>query len=196
MLKKQFNDKYAILAREKKLRSRSWFKLDELQKKEKIFYKGINIVDLGSTPGGWSKYASSYIGIKGSIMACDILPMNPIKGVTFIQGDLRKKMFLKDFINRCSKKKISVLMSDMSPNISGISIVDMSNATNLLHLALDVCCIVLKKNGTFLSKMFQGQECNHFLQKVQYFFKSIKIRKLNTSRSKSREVYIIAKGRI
>lgn len=195
-LKNHFNDKYAMHARKQKLRSRAWFKLDEIQKKEKIFCEGMTIVDLGCTPGGWSKYAMNYLGAKGLILACDILPMDPIKGVVFIQGDLREKLFLNNFLKRCSLEKVKVLMSDMSPNISGISVIDMANTMCLLNLALDICRVILIKNGTFLAKMFQGKGCNNFLRKVHFLFKNVKIRKLNTSRSKSREVYIIAKGRI
>lgn len=101
---KIFEDKYTILARKKKLRSRAWFKLKEIQEKEKIFFKGINVVDLGCAPGGWSKYAANFLDNTGLIIACDILPIKPIKGVYFIQGDLSKKNFLDKFLQKCKKK--------------------------------------------------------------------------------------------
>lgn len=192
-LKRNFKDKLVIEARKKKLRSRSWFKLYEIQKKEKIFYSGMKVLDLGSSPGGWSKYAVSCLGEKGFVIACDILPMKNIKNVEFMKGNIEDEFFLKNLIKRCKLEKISVVMSDISPNISGISIIDMPNSIKLLNLALMICLKTITPKGVFVFKVFQGENLNVFLKKIKLVFKKVKILNLCSSRYKSRESYIIAK---
>lgn len=192
-LRRNFKDKFVIEAKKKNLRSRSWFKLDEIQKKEKIFYPGLKVLDLGSSPGGWSKYAINCLGKKGLVIACDILPMKNIKNVEFIQGNIKDKFFFKTLINRCNLEKISVVMSDMSPNISGIPTIDIPNSIKLLNLSLMICLKIITSKGIFLSKVFQGKNLDIFLKKIKLIFKTVKILNLNSSRFNSRELYIIAK---
>lgn len=192
-LRRNIKDKFVIIAKKKKLRSRSWFKLDEIQKKEKIFYPGLKVIDLGSSPGGWSKYAASCLGRKGLVIACDILPMKNMNNVEFIQGNIKDNFFFKNFVKRCNLEKISVVMSDMSPNISGIPIIDIPNSIKLLNLSLLICLKTIMPKGTFLSKVFQGKNLDDFLKKIKLLFKKVKILNLRSSRSNSRELYIIAK---
>ncbi|CUR53829.1 Ribosomal RNA large subunit methyltransferase E [Serratia symbiotica] len=193
-LKEHFNDKYVQQAKKNKLRSRSWFKLNEIQKHDKLFNPGMIVLDLGSSPGGWSKYVIKKIGHYGRVIACDILPMSPIPGVEFFQGDLSNTLILKSLLKYIGKIKIQVVISDMAPNISGISSIDIPKSTYLVELALKICRNVLSLNGSFLVKVFHGDEFDACLQKIQSLFKEVKIRKPNACRVNSREVYIVAKG--
>ncbi|BGI50977.1 MAG: 23S rRNA (uridine(2552)-2'-O)-methyltransferase RlmE [Arsenophonus endosymbiont of Ceratovacuna japonica] len=190
-----FNDKYVIQAQKKNFRSRAWFKLDQIQKSDKIFKHGMTVIDLGSSPGGWSKYAASKVGHMGRVIACDLLSMNPIVGVDFLQGDFRDNKILRLLLKLIGNKKIHVVMSDMSPNISGISTVDISCSIHLIQLVLDIWYDILAIEGSFIIKSFQGEGFNEYLTKIRSLFLKVKIRKPDASRSRSREVYIVATGR-
>lgn len=186
----------ALCNRHKKkgLRSRAWFKLEEIQKSDKLFKPGITVVDLGAAPGGWSQYVASLIGNKGRIIACDLLPMDPIVGVDFLQGDFRDELVLKALLERVGEEKVQVVMSDMAPNMSGQPAVDIPRAMYLVELALDMCRDVLAHNGNFIVKVFQGEGFEEYLKQVRAMFKTVKIRKPEASRARSREVYIVAMG--
>lgn len=184
------NDFYVKYSYKNKLRSRSWFKLKEIDEKNNIFKLGMKVIDLGSFPGGWSKYAISKVGLKGSVISFDKKFMNKIKGVNFIQGDINKKDILNKILN--FKKKIHVLISDMSPNISGIKFVDDIKIIKLIKLSLNIAKKVLLKKGIFIVKAFQGIKLDYYIKKIKLFFLKVYLYKPNSSRSSSREIYIIA----
>ncbi|CAK9883716.1 MAG: Ribosomal RNA large subunit methyltransferase E [Candidatus Erwinia impunctatus] len=194
-LQEHFSDKYVQQAQKKGLRSRAWFKLDEIQQSDKLFRPGMNAVDLGAAPGGWSQYAVTQIGSKGCIIACDILPMDPIVGVDFLQGDFREEAVLKALLDRVGEQSVQVVMSDMAPNMTGTPAVDIPRSMYLVELALDMCRDVLAPGGSFLVKVFQGDGFEDYLREIRSLFTKVKIRKPDASRSRSREVYIVATGR-
>lgn len=194
-LNEHFKDQFVLQAQKKGLRSRAWFKLEEIQKTDKLFKPGMTVVDLGAAPGGWSQYVASVIGNKGRIIACDLLPMDPIVGVDFLQGDFRDEAILNALLARVDEDKVQVVMSDMAPNMSGQPAVDIPRAMYLVELALDMCRDVLAPNGSFIVKVFQGEGFEQYLKAIREMFKVVKIRKPQASRARSREVYIVATGR-
>ncbi|WP_343154641.1 RlmE family RNA methyltransferase [Buchnera aphidicola (Pseudoregma panicola)] len=193
-LKRNFKDKNVLIAKEKKLISRSWFKIEEINLKSKIFKKNMNIVDLGSSPGGWSKYASKHIGSNGNIISCDINNMKFTNNIIFYKGNLLNKKFLKLFLKKISIYNIDVLMSDMSPNISGNRCVDNFNIINLLNLSFKICKKIFFKNGIYITKAFEGEYLNKYIKILKDFFVNIKIYKLKSSYNSSRELFIVGKG--
>lgn len=190
-----FSDKYVIQAQKKGLRSRAWFKLDEIQSTDKLFKPGMTVVDLGAEPGGWSQYVVTQIGNSGRVIACDILPMDPIVGVDFLQGDFRDELVLKALTDRVGEDKVQVVMSDMAPNMSGTPSVDIPRSMYLVELALEMAKDVLAPGGSFLVKVFQGEGFDEYLTQIRSLFTKVKIRKPDASRARSREVYIVATGR-
>jgi 23S rRNA (uridine2552-2'-O)-methyltransferase len=194
-IQEHFSDKYVIQAQKKGLRSRAWFKLDEIQQNDKLFKSGVTVVDLGAAPGGWSQYAVTQIGVTGRVIACDILPMDPIVGVDFLQGDFRDERVLNALLERVEDKKVQVVMCDMAPNMSGTPAVDIPKSMYLVELALDMCRDVLAPGGSFLVKVFQGDGFDEYLREIRSLFTKVKIRKPDASRARSREVYIVATGR-
>lgn len=194
-LQEHFSDKYVQQAQRKGLRSRAWFKLDEIQRTDKLFKPGMTVVDLGAAPGGWSQYVVTQIGNAGRIIACDILPMDPIVGVDFLQGDFRDELVLSALMERVGDNKVQVVMSDMAPNMSGTPAVDIPRAMYLVELALEMLRDVLEPGGSFLVKVFQGDGFDEYLRQIRSLFTTVKIRKPDASRARSREVYIVATGR-
>lgn len=190
-----FSDKYVIQAQKKGLRSRAWFKLDEIQSTDKLFKPGMTVVDLGAAPGGWSQYVVTQIGNSGRVIACDILPMDPIVGVDFLQGDFRDELVLKALTDRVGEDKVQVVMSDMAPNMSGTPSIDIPRSMYLVELALEMAKDVLAPGGSFLVKVFQGEGFDEYLTQIRSLFTKVKIRKPDASRARSREVYIVATGR-
>ncbi|MCG7497561.1 23S rRNA (uridine(2552)-2'-O)-methyltransferase RlmE [Vibrio sp. Of7-15] len=193
-LKEHFDDKYVLEAQKRGYRSRAIFKIEEIQNKDKLIKPGMTVVDLGAAPGGWSQYATKIVGDEGQIIACDILPMDPIAGVSFLQGDFREEAVLDALLERIQPDMVDVVMSDMAPNMSGNLSVDQPRAMYLVELALDMCRQVLVPNGSFVVKVFQGESFEQYLQEVRKMFKVVKIRKPDSSRARSREVYIVATG--
>lgn len=193
-LTEHHSDHYVQKAKQQGLRSRAVFKLEEMQAKDKLFKPGMTVVDLGAAPGGWSQYASEKVGMDGMVIACDILQMDPIAGVDFLQGDFREEAVLNALLKRVGEEKVDVLLSDMAPNISGNQSSDQARGVYLVELALDMCHQVLSKKGTFVVKVFQGEGFDAFLAQVKEAFKVVKIRKPDSSRARSREVYIVANG--
>ncbi|MBR0573946.1 MULTISPECIES: 23S rRNA (uridine(2552)-2'-O)-methyltransferase RlmE [Pasteurellaceae] len=193
-LAEHFKDRFVQKAHKQKLRSRAYFKIDEIQQTDHLFKQGMTIVDLGAAPGGWSQYAVSQIGGKGRVIACDILDMNPIAGVDFLQGDFREESVLHALLERVGAKKVDVVMSDMAPNFSGLPSVDIPRSMYLVELALDMCRQVLTKNGSFVVKVFQGEGFDEYLKEIRTMFTKVKVRKPEASRGRSREVYIVAMG--
>ena len=193
-MQEHFQDEYVKKAQAMGLRSRAVFKLMEIQEKDRIIYPGINIVDLGAAPGGWSEYARKLLAKSDKVVALDILPMEPIDGVDFILGDFREQAVLDELFRVLDGGQIDLLLSDMAPNISGNKGMDQPRAIYLGELALDAAHTMLRKGGVFLIKMFQGEGFDDFHRQVKQHFNSVVIRKPKASRARSNEVYILAKG--
>ncbi len=193
-LKEHFDDKYVQLAQKQGLRSRAVFKIDEIQSRDKLIKQGMTIVDLGAAPGGWSQFCVEQVGAHGRVIACDILPMDPIAGVDFLQGDFREESVLSALLDRVGDEKVDIILSDMAPNMSGTVAVDQPRSMYLVELALDMCKQVLANKGSFIVKVFQGTGFEEYLKEVRSLFSVVKIRKPDSSRARSREVYIVATG--
>lgn len=193
-LKEHFDDKYVQKAQKLGLRSRAVFKIEEIQDKDNLIKPGMCVVDLGAAPGGWSQYAVDIVGESGQVIACDILAMDSIAGVDFLQGDFREDAVLDALLNRIDGRNVDVIMSDMAPNMSGNDSVDQARAMYLVELALDMCDQVLKANGSFIVKVFQGEGFEEYFKVMRQRFKSVKTRKPDSSRARSREVYLVATG--
>lgn len=193
-LKEHFDDQYVQKAQKLGLRSRAVFKIEEIQQRDRLIRSGMTVVDLGAAPGGWSQYSVEQVGDKGRVIACDILPMDPIAGVDFLQGDFREEAVLAALLERVGDSKVDVVMSDMAPNMSGTPAVDQPRSMYLVELALDMCRQVLAPNGAFVVKVFQGAGFEEYLKEVRSLFTVVKSRKPDSSRARSREVYIVATG--
>lgn len=193
-LKEHFDDKYVQEAQKRGYRSRAFFKIEEIQNKDKLLKPGMTVVDLGAAPGGWSQYAAEIVGDEGQVIACDILPMDSLPGVNFLQGDFREEAVLEALLTRIKPDMVDVVMSDMAPNMSGNLASDQPRAMYLVELALDMCRQVLAPNGSFAVKVFQGEGFDQYLADIRSMFKVVKIRKPDSSRDRSREVYIVATG--
>lgn len=193
-LKEHFDDQYVQKAQKQGWRSRAVFKLEEIQQKDQLIKPASTVVDLGAAPGGWSQLASQLVGDKGQVIACDILPMDPIVGVDFLQGDFREEAVLNALLERIGGKTVDLVLSDMAPNMSGNDSVDQARSMYLVELALDMCQQVLKPNGSFAVKVFQGSGFDEFFKAMKQAFRVVKTRKPDSSRSRSREVYLVATG--
>ena len=193
-MQEHFDDEYVKKAQKLGLRSRAVFKIEEINNKDKLIKSGMSVVDLGAAPGGWSEYAVKAVGDKGQVIACDILPMDPIAGVDFLQGDFREDAVLKALLSRINGKNIDVVMSDMAANMTGNESADSARSMYLVELALDMCHQVLAKNGAFVVKVFQGEGFEQFMKDVRALFTVVKTRKPESSRARSREVYLVATG--
>jgi len=193
-MQEHFDDEYVKLAQAQGYRSRAVFKLKEIQEKDKFIKPGMNVIDLGAAPGGWSQFARPILGKKSKLIALDILPMEPIEGVVFIQGDFREAAVLDALITTLESAPVDIVLSDMAPNMSGSKGIDQPNAMYLAELALDTAKTVLAKGGDFLVKVFQGEGFEAFYRDVQYHFEKIVIRKPKASRPRSNEVYLLGKG--
>ncbi|QTM69195.1 23S rRNA (uridine(2552)-2'-O)-methyltransferase RlmE [Buchnera aphidicola (Hormaphis cornu)] len=193
-LEEHFKDHYVISSFKNKLRSRAWFKLEDIDKIYHLINKGMRVIDLGCSPGSWSLYAREKVGNQGKVISCDILTMDPIPGVIFFQGNLRNKFFKNLLLKYCNINKVDLVMSDMAPNFTGISSVDMSNVINLAKLSFSICQSVLIYKGSFLVKLFQGEGFDEYLKMIKHFFLTVKVRKPSSSRTRSRELFIVAEG--
>ena len=193
-LQEHVNDKYVKEANKRGLRSRAFFKIEELNQKDKLMKSGDTVVDLGAAPGGWSQFAVEALGADGTVIACDILPMDPIAGVDFLRGDFREQDVLDALLDRIDGKNVDLVMSDMAPNMSGNDTVDQAQSMYLVELALDMCHQVMKPDGKFVVKVFQGEGFDQFMADVKSAFKVVKVRKPESSRARSREVYLVATG--
>lgn len=192
-MQEHFDDEYVKMAKVQGYRSRAVFKLKEIHEKDKLIKTGMNIVDLGAAPGGWSQFARQLLGKNGRLVALDILPMEPIEGVDMIIGDFREELVLNELYAVLNNAPINLVLSDMAPNMSGNKSTDQARAIYLCELALDTAKAVLAKNGTFLVKVFQGEGFEAYFKEVQQVFTTVIIRKPKASRPRSNEVYILAK---
>jgi 23S rRNA (uridine2552-2'-O)-methyltransferase len=193
-LNEHVNDPYVKQAQKDGYRSRSSYKLMQLNEKDRLIRPGMLVVDLGSAPGGWSQVAARLVGAKGRVLATDILPMEPLKNVDFIQGDFTEESVLKQVLEWLGDNKPDVVLSDIAPNISGIDSADQASSMYLVELALDMARQVLKPKGDFVAKVFQGTGSEEFLKDLRTSFDKVLIRKPAASRARSREVYMVAKG--
>ena len=172
-------------------RSRAAYKLIEIDEKYNLFKEKMTVIDLGSAPGGWSQVATKRIGSKGNVIALDLLEMQPIKNVEFIQGDFRDNKVLIEVENKLNNSEIDLVISDMAPNISGIKVVDQSAAIYLNELALEFSCNWLKPNGHLLVKSFIGADFDNFVDSVKPFFKKVLRIKPSSSRDRSSEIFVL-----
>ena len=193
-MQEHFDDEYVKLAQQQGYRSRAVFKLKEIQEKDLIIKPGMNIVDLGAAPGGWSQFARQLLSKNDKLIALDILPMDPLEGVDFIQGDFREEAVIEQLYQTLQGAPVNLVLSDMAPNMSGNKEMDQPRAMYLAELALDTAKTVLIKNGIFVVKLFQGSGFEDFHKEVQQLFTKVVIRKPKASRPRSNEVYILAKG--
>jgi 23S rRNA (uridine2552-2'-O)-methyltransferase len=193
-MQEHFDDEYVKMARVQGYRSRAVFKLKEIQEKDKFIKPGMNVIDLGAAPGGWSQFARPLLGKKSKLIALDILPMEAIEGVVFIQGDFREAAVLDELTAVLDSAPVDIVLSDMAPNMSGSKGIDQPNAMYLAELALDTAKTVLVKGGDFLVKVFQGEGFEAFHRDVQQHFDKVVIRKPKASRPRSNEVYLLGKG--
>lgn len=193
-LQEHVNDPYVKQAQQAGYRSRASFKLLEIQEKDRLIRPGMTVVDLGSAPGGWSQVAAPLVGDRGRVLATDILPMNPLPDVAFIQGDFTDEAVFQQLLDAIGSQPVGLVMSDMAPNISGINAADQAASMYLVELGLDLATRVLAPDGAFLAKLFQGEGFDSLLTQIRQHFASVVIRKPKSSRDRSREVYVVAKG--
>ncbi|MFV2005013.1 MAG: 23S rRNA (uridine(2552)-2'-O)-methyltransferase RlmE [Gammaproteobacteria bacterium] len=202
-LKEHFDDEYVRRSQQDGYRSRATYKLIEIDQKDRLVKPGMTVIDLGAAPGGWSEYCVKKLGKKGIMVALDILPMEPIDGVTIIQGDFREETVFDELMSVMSSGSIGnssesgradLVLSDMAPNISGMGSVDMPRAYYLCELALDFARQVLKPGGVFLVKLFQGEGFEAYNKELKSSFSKVIMRKPKASRPRSREIYALATG--
>jgi 23S rRNA (uridine2552-2'-O)-methyltransferase len=192
-LKEHFDDPFVKKAQQKGYRSRATFKLEEIDLKDKLMRKGMSVVDLGAAPGGWSDYALHRVGESGKVIALDILPMTPLTGVTFIEGDFREESVLAQLNLVLDGQQIDLVLSDMAPNITGVDSIDQPSSIYLTELALDFAINNLSKQGDFLVKVFQGEGFDAYLKVMRETFTKVITRKPEASRARSR-VYLLGRG--
>ncbi len=193
-LKEHFDDVYVKRAQQEGYRSRAVYKLEELDRRDRLLRPGLRVVDLGAAPGGWSQYAAAHVGRNGRIVASDILPMDPIAGVEFVQGDFTEEAVLQQILAQLGDKGAELVISDMAPNISGIGSSDQARAMYLAELAWDFAQKVLLPGGDLVIKVFQGQGYPELYRALQPRFERLAARKPQASRARSREVYVVGKG--
>ncbi|WP_330924327.1 23S rRNA (uridine(2552)-2'-O)-methyltransferase RlmE [Candidatus Sororendozoicomonas aggregata] len=192
-LREHFNDPYVKKSQKDGWRSRASYKLLEIQNKDRVFRSGMKVLDLGAAPGGWSQVAVKQVGDSGRVVASDILSMDPIAGVDFIQGDFTEEASLKGILNTIGATQVDLVISDMAPNMSGRPSVDQPKSMYLAELALDMARQVLCKNGAFLTKVFHGEGFDAYLKDARSSFGKVQTRKPDASRARSREVYLLAR---
>ncbi len=192
-LKEHFDDQYVKRSQEEGYRSRASYKLLELNEKDRLFKPGMTVVDLGSAPGGWSQVAAELVGENGQVIASDILPMDALPGVTFIQGDFTEEAVFERLMQEI-RQPVDLVISDMAPNMSGNAAVDIPGAMYLVELALDMARQTLRPGGSFVAKVFQGEGFDELLGEMRGMFNKVYSRKPDASRARSREVYQIGAG--
>lgn len=193
-LKEHFGDPYVKKAQEAGLRSRSAFKLQEIQEKYHIIKQGMTVLDVGAAPGGWSQLATKWVGGKGRILAVDILPMEPLKDVWILQADMRESSTLDLLALEAGPDGVEVIISDIAPNMSGTDVVDQARGMQLVEMVTETAEVLLQPRGSLIIKVFQGAGFDEWLKTLRGQFAEIKIVKPKASRNRSREVYIVAKG--
>jgi len=193
-MQRHVNDEYVQRAQRDGYRSRASYKLLELQEKDRILKPGQVVVDLGAAPGGWSQVAAAIVGDQGKVFAMDLLEMDAIHGVDFLQGDFREASVLDELMKMLDGRAIDVVISDIAPNTSGVRAVDQPRSMYLCELALDFARNTLKPGGSFVTKIFQGEGFDEYIREARSSFCRVVTRKPKSSRPKSREVYMVATG--
>ena len=191
-LKEHFDDVYVRRAKEEGYRSRASFKLLEIQEQDKLIRQGMTIVDLGAAPGGWSQVAANLAGEKGQVIASDILPIDSLPGVEFLQGDFTEDAVLERLVELLKDRQADLVISDMAPNMSGMKDIDLPRVMYLAELALDLARTVLKPDANFLVKVFHGEGYEELQKALKISFNSVKVRKPKASRARSSEIYLVA----
>lgn len=193
-LDEHHRDFYVKQAKKIGYRSRAAFKLLEIDEKDRLLKPGMVVVDLGAAPGGWSQVASQKVGERGRVFALDVLPMDPVPGVDFLQGDFNEESVAADLLKRIDNASIDLVLSDMAPNMSGMAAIDQPRSFQLSEQALEFAQQVLKPGGNFLVKVFQGEGFDPFLKRLRAVFTKVTVRKPNASRGRSHEVYLVGTG--
>ena len=191
-MQEHFSDAYVKRAQAQGWRSRAVFKLEEIQRRDHLIKPGMTIVDLGAAPGGWSQYAAGVMAGRGLLLALDILPMAPLAGVEFLQGDFTDAAVLAGLRERLAKRPVDLVLSDLAPNITGEADVDQARAMHLAEQALEFARPLLAARGALLVKVFQGAGFEAFLQQLRRGFENVATRKPGASRARSRELYLLA----
>jgi len=194
-LAEHFDDHYVKLAQQKGLRSRSAFKLLELNEKYDLIKPGMIVVDLGAAPGGWCQLALSLVGPRGKVIGLDILPVEPLPDVHIIEGDFTEDEALRELEAVLEGQRVDLVLSDMAPNMSGVAATDQAKAMYLAELALDFVRNHLKPGGNFVVKLFHGEGFDEFVKEARSLFQTVQARKPKASRPRSREVYLLARNR-
>lgn len=195
-MREHVNDPYVQRAQKEGYRSRAAYKLLEIDKRDHLMKPGMVVIDLGAAPGGWSQVAAAKVGVTGKVIALDILPMTPISGVDFIQGDFREASVLAQLQEQLptkgsTVKQVRLVISDMAPNITGIAMTDQASAMYLAELALDLAVQQLQPGGAFLVKVFQGVGFEEYLKLIRQYFTKVVTRKPDASRDRSSELYLL-----
>ncbi len=193
-LKEHHDDPFVQRAQREGYRSRAVYKLIEINEKDRLIQPGMSVLDLGSAPGGWSQVAGVLVGDRGRVLASDILPMDHLPNVTFIQGDFTERETYDQLMQALSGRRLDVVISDMSPNMSGLAAVDQPRAMYLVELATDLALRALSPGGAMLTKVFQGEGFEEWFRQIRERFERVITRKPSASRPRSREVYVVATG--
>ena len=186
------SDEFVKKAQKEGYRSRAVYKLLEIIEKNKIIQNGDIVLDLGAAPGGWSQVAAKFVGSSGKVIASDILPIDEINGVDFLQGDFTQQSVYDDLLKMTDGSKVNVVLSDLAPNMSGQLSVDQPKSMYLADLAIDMATKTLEINGGFIVKVFQGDGFDDYLHNARKVFKKVSVIKPKASRSRSKEVYLLA----
>ncbi|MBL8515686.1 MAG: 23S rRNA methyltransferase [Betaproteobacteria bacterium] len=196
-VKRHLSDPFVKKSKEEGFRSRAVYKLSEIDATERLLRPGMTVIDLGSTPGAWSQWVVKKVGARGKVVAIDLLDMQPIQGVQFIQGDFSREEGLQAVIDAIggSQSKVDLVLSDMAPNLTGIALTDQARMFNLAELALEFCREFLKPDGDFVIKVFQGSGYIEFVRAMRELFKKVSVEKPGASRAESGELYLVGKGR-
>ena len=194
-MREHLNDHYVHLAQKDGYRSRAAYKLLEISDKDNLIRPGMVVVDLGSAPGSWTQVAVQKVGKSGAVFALDILPMDPVPGVTFLQGDFREESVLHQFEAMLEGRAVDLVISDLAPNIAGNAMMDMPRSIYLIELALDFAQRHLKPGGNYLVKAFQGSGYPEYLALLKQHFEQVLTRKPKASRDRSNEIYLLGKNK-
>jgi 23S rRNA (uridine2552-2'-O)-methyltransferase len=192
-MKEHRDDPYVQQAQREGYRSRACYKLLEVQQKDRLISPGMTVLDLGSAPGGWSQVAAELVGHKGRVIASDILPMDALAGVEFIEGDFTDDEVFEQILALAGNDPVDCVISDMAPNMSGVAAVDQPRAMYLVELAVDMARRILPPGGSFVAKIFQGEGFDQLIRDVRRDFGRVATRKPKASRPRSREVYLVAR---
>ncbi len=193
-MQRHLKDPYVRKARSDGYRSRAAFKLIEINTRDRLLIPGAKVVDLGAAPGGWTQVAASIAGPAGRVIAVDLLEIAPMSGVTVLRGDCRAPAVQAQIVAALGGRKADVVLSDLSPNISGIASADQARAAELVRMGLDFCRAQLEPGGAFLVKVFQGEEFAGLLKEMKTLFREVRTLKPSASREESRETYLLARG--